>query len=344
MFLLTLGVVLAAVSSVLFNFGLVLQKQGAREQKGLRRLSFNWIKGYLTSKRWLAGTSITICGYASELVAFSIAPFALLQPVYTAGLSTLAVFSVLVAKERFSRLEWTGVIMAVAGASMVVATARPDVDMVAFDKIAWGRLETVLLSSAVVSIALFLVGMRLAERSEVVLGLASGVAFTGAEVLTKAIGIEIAHGPHRMSISLLAQPHTWSIAAGLLFFGILGTYFLQVGFEHGRALIVGGVMGLSADMLPLLSGVAVFGEKLAPGVILGTLRISGIMLALLGASLVAFSEKTQHLVDVLSSGAVDGEEDRVEGEDNLKDLEVSIHSTVARNPEVESGSRETLDL
>lgn len=307
MFLLVLGVVLAAIASVLFNLGLVLQKQGARRQRGLRRLSRQWIKGYLTSSRWLAGTGITICGYSSELVSFAIAPFALVQPVFSAGITTLAFFAVVVAKERFSRSEWAGVAGAATGAVMVVVTARPEFDAVSFEKISWGRLAMVLAAAAVASVALFAVGVRLSSRSEVVLGLASGLGFTGAELLTKVVGIESAHGPSRLSPALLAEPRVWLVLTALVSFGLMGTYFLQVGFEHGRALIVGGVMGLSADMVPLFSGVAVFGEKLAPGPVLGTIRIAGIALALGGASMVAFSKETQRLIEVLEDESAVGE-------------------------------------
>ncbi len=301
MFLLLLGVILAAVASVLFNLGLVLQKQGARAQRGLARLSIAWIKGYLTSRRWLAGTGITIIGYGSELASFAIAPFALVQPVFTAGLVTLAIFSVLVAKERFSRTEWIGVSTAVAGALMVVSTARPEFDAVAFEKISWDRLGVVLAISGLGASLCFAVGARLKAGSEVVIGLASGLGFTGAEMLTKVVGIEAAYGPAARSAALLGRPRFWAVLVGLAVFGLIGTYFLQVGFERGRALIVGGVMSLSADMLPLLSGVVVFGEKLSPGITLGVLRIGGIFLSVTGASMVAFSKETEHLIEALES-------------------------------------------
>jgi drug/metabolite transporter (DMT)-like permease len=305
MFLLVLGVALAAVASVAFNLGLVFQKQGARRQKGLKRLSVPWVKGYLTSRRWLTGTAITICGYASELTSFAIAPFALVQPVFSAGIATLAIFAVVVAHERFSRWEWTGVVAATTGALMVVVTARPEVDSVSFDKIAWGRLTLVLVASAISALVLFALGVRIRRGAEVVIGLASGLGFTGAEVLTKVVGIEAAHGPNRFSVTLFGSPRMWAVIVGLVLFGLVGTYFLQVGFEHGRALIVGGVMGLSADMLPLFSGVAVFGEQLAPGRALGILRMGGILLALAGASMVAFSRETEHLIEALEDDAVD---------------------------------------
>ncbi len=306
---LVLGVALAAAASLLFNLGLVFQKQGAARQRGLKRLSGEWVKGYLTSRRWLAGTAITLVGYGSEFVSFAVAPFAIVQPIFSAGIASLAVLAVLVAKERFTKTEWVGVSTAAVGAALVVLTARPEVDAVSFEKVAWGRLSVVLGSAVVLAGFFYLVGLGVRRAREVVLGLASGVGFTGAEVLTKAVGVEVVHGPRRLSLALLSQPRTWVMAAGLAFFGVLGTYILQVGFEHGRALIVGGVMGLSADILPLLSGVVVFGENLAPGPLLGGLRVSGIVLAVAGASVVAFSPETEQLLEYLGESSGDSEHD-----------------------------------
>jgi drug/metabolite transporter (DMT)-like permease len=294
------GVALAAISAVLFNLGMVLQKQGAVSQRGLSHFSLTWVRGYLRSRRWLAGTGITLVGYCLEFLAFGLAPFVLVQPVYTAGMSTLAIFAVFIAKERFTRLEWIGVTAAVTGAVLVSASARPEADLVGFEKISYGRIGVLLVVTLVFSAGLFWLGSSFQKLSEVTIGLAAGVGFTACEVLTKALSIEALHGPARASIGLLTEGRVLGLVAALAFFASVATYYLQAGFERGRALIVGGVMGLSADMLPLFSGLAVFGEKLTSLGWATTLRSIGLALALGGAATVAFAPSTGHLLEALS--------------------------------------------
>lgn len=297
------GVVMAAVSAVLFNLGMVWQKQGAARQRGLRHFTSAWIKGYLTSRLWWTGTLTTLLGYGLEFWAFALAPFVLIQPVYTAGMTTLAFLAVVVAQERFRPLEWVGMAIAVSGALVVVSSARPAVDAVSVEKTNLTRMLGVLVIAGGVSSLLHVVGRMARHGAEVVLGAASGVGFTGCEVITKALSIEVVHR-RSGTLELWLAPKTWLMLVGLVSYALMGTYFLAVGFERGRALIVGGTMGLSADLLPMASGIAVFGERLVAGGIATWLRIVGVLLVLAGASVVVFAPATERFIWAIEGRAV----------------------------------------
>lgn len=294
---------MAAVASVMFNLGLVLQKEGAIKLPKIRRPDYATVRGFLTARLWLIGTGISLLGYGFEFFAFALAPFVLVQPVFSAGVVTLAFFAVVVAKERLHALEWTGIIITITGAVLVGISANPIIDKVSRERLYVGRLGLALVLAMLLAIVVNRIATQMGHSGEVLFGLSAGLAFTGAEMLTKLLGLELTyrtglhvgpHGPGPVLITILL----------LIVFGLVGTYLLQVGFQHGRALIVGGVMGISADVLPILSGLVVFGERMPVAPFYFWMRVVGIVAAIGGALIVTFSPSTGHFIEQLEHGDI----------------------------------------
>lgn len=284
----------------MFNLGLVLQKEGALRLPKIRHLNWTTVKGFLTARLWMAGTAITLGGYVFEFISFALAPFVLVQPVFSAGIVTLAFFAVVIAKERLCLREWLGVAVAISGALMVAFSVNPAIDEVSRDAILPDRLVIALVLVGIGSVSVNFFAQRFATHNEVLFGLSAGLAFTGTEMLTKLLGLE---GPELIG----ANPRVWPLLT-LIFllvaFGLLGTYLLQIGFQHGRALVIGGVMGLSADILPIVSGLVVFGERMPQSPIRFWVRIAGIVAAISGALVITFSPSTEHFLEQLEHGEI----------------------------------------
>lgn len=304
------GLVAAFIASLMFNFGLVLQKEGAAGLPGAHKLSLETVRLFLSNGRWMAGTSITIGGYGLEFMSFALAPFILVQPVFSAGVISLALFAVIIAGERLHVQEWVGLAVTISGAICVGVTADPQVDRVAHQLVHSGRLPLSLLAALLAAFVAYLAASKPTRASEVLYGLAAGFAFTGSEILTKLVGIHVIEG--RSVLRMLFSPPV----VALIIFGLVGTWMLQVGFQHGRALIVGAVMGIAADVLPMISGLMVFGEAMPSG---GRfyLRLFGMIAAISGALVVTLSPSTEHLMEKLEhfqEGADDGGDVAMTGE------------------------------
>jgi len=100
------------------------------------------------------------------------------------------------------------------------------------------------------------------------LGAAAGILYAAGDVGTKAA----VHGGSRLAfVPALLACH------GLAFVA------LQLGFQRGGALATAGVATLLTNSLPIVAGLAVFGESLPHGA-LGVLRVVAFALVVLGAS------------------------------------------------------------
>lgn len=63
-------------------------------------------------------------------------------------------------------------------------------------------------------------------------------------------------------------------------------------------------MGLSADILPIVSGLVVFGERMPQSQIRYWMRIVGIAAAISGALVITFSPSTEHFLEQLEHGEI----------------------------------------
>ena len=109
-------------------------------------------------------------------------------------------------------------------------------------------------------------------RPGAALGAAAGLLYSGGDVATKAF----ASGTHPVALfgGLLLICH------GLAFVA------LQLAFQRGSALATAGLSTLLTNALPIVAGLAVFGEVM-PGGVAGALRGLGFAATVAGAALLA---------------------------------------------------------
>lgn len=75
------GIAAAALASVLFNVGLILQALQARREPPHLALRPALILVLLRRWRWVLGSGLGLLGVLPQVFAFQVAPFVVVQPV-----------------------------------------------------------------------------------------------------------------------------------------------------------------------------------------------------------------------------------------------------------------------
>jgi drug/metabolite transporter (DMT)-like permease len=273
------AIALAVTGSACMNLGLVLQKRGIVPRSTLPQQrsepSFHFSAH---TPIWYVGIVLMIGGYAVYAAAVSarVAPISLLQPLSASGLLVVAFLAVVYLNERFDAAEWLGVGFLVAGVVLLGLSARgPQLASSGID------LTRYLCFFGVV--AAFAIGVAFAvtivpRRSEVLLGILSGLLFGTGYLNTKALALGI---QDRNAIQTV-------LAACLMTVGLVGGLVaLQLGLRAGRALIVTAVNLVTNQVLVVAGGLVCLGEGFPHETFGFATRIAGFLGILAGILLLA---------------------------------------------------------
>ena len=116
-------VVAAAASCI--NVGKALQKEGTKRLPRLV-LDARVLGTYARDPTWALGMALDVLGGLLMVLAISLAPVSLVQPVAAGGVAVLAVFSHFRLGERLDAREWAGVALAVVGTVGIGAVAEEE--------------------------------------------------------------------------------------------------------------------------------------------------------------------------------------------------------------------------
>jgi drug/metabolite transporter (DMT)-like permease len=273
------GVLISVVSAVLYNVGFVLEKHALGEMDSVhaRRLG-HLLASVASSPVWVIGFCSMLAGLGLQVLALTLVPISVVQPIFVSGIVVLLVLSHVALKEHLGRREWTAVAL-VGAALLTISLSLDSASDQAGTAGAFGSLVLAAIPTVFVAGWLFIGADRMGDarprRAQVrapLYGLSTGLIYGVAALATKAVAALVEkHGLWLSIPHVLASPYLYALvvasAAGLLLF--------QTALQRCPASVVVPVSNVVSSVYVVAVGTAIFGEHLPASAWKLALRVVG---------------------------------------------------------------------
>ena len=263
---------LAVLASTALTVGLYFLKREAERLPSLRggwRIAAWW--AFARDPWWVFGVALQTAGYGLYLLALRGAPLAVVHTALNGGVAFFVVLAVVGLGEHVRPLEWLGVAAVTAG-------------LVALSVSLSGDTVGSVVAQAIVPFSAALVGLSLlallvdptphrAAGLSVASGLMLGLASVYAKALANAESLAAAVGSIDLVLTLAAN--------------VVGFALMQAALQAGRGVVVVPVFSTLSNLVPIVVGIVVYGERLPVHGAAAVLRPLAFALALGGAALLA---------------------------------------------------------
>lgn len=261
--MMTLAIVLAAVAACCFAGTVHLQHSAVHQATTGPVLRLRSVRTILRSPGWYAGLGLAGLGAVLHILALTMAPIAVVQPI---GVLTL-VLTVLLARTKLTRSVITAVVMSVAGligfvvlSAVATNTALPAPDL--------ASAQWAVLGAAGLTVA----ARYTRDRARcLVLALATAVLFGFTSALVRAAAVAPLTG--ELAVLVIAE----AVAAVLA-----GVWLLHQAYASGPAAIVAGATTIVDPFVAVLIGVFAYGEmtpgQLAGMAVPGVVAVAGLVM------------------------------------------------------------------
>lgn len=290
--LIAVGLVVAA--SFGFAGGAVMQHMAvsSHQKPGQRRvMTLRQVRALLFEPRWLLGLLLLTVGVALHVVALSMAPVTVVQPVGILAVPWAVLLAARIYGYRSSVPVWLAVSVTIAGVVGLTVLSMRFSD----DAQASMELSAVLLAIVVCGG----IGGTLAAVSHTVpevfrsLALAGGgaVLFGLTSALVKSLFVALRAGAHPLS------PEITVSSLGVLVTCVIGSWMIQQAYAVGYPEIVVGALTTIDPVVAVAYGLLVLGEGVAISVPVVVAMVSFGVVAVLGvAALTRYHPATQRHV------------------------------------------------
>ena len=287
--LLVLGLLAALVASACFNIGVLLQAIEARNEPKSLQLRLSLLTALLRRRRWLLGLLLGLIGVVPQLIALSLAPFAVVQPALSAGLLLLLAFGTRTLGESVHWPEWTGVAAIIGGIALVAAGSPTHAEA--------HRRGVVVLVVALLPLVVALAPFPLRatrHNSALFIVIASGLGFAATNIAAKLTSDDLAARTYWSAAA-------WSLVA--VVGGIAATITNMTGFQRRRATMVVPVITAVQTYVPILLEPLFLHESWSTAPFDGVPIVLGLVLAATGSTLVARTTAVGEMSSAASSGS-----------------------------------------
>jgi drug/metabolite transporter (DMT)-like permease len=285
------GVLISAISAILYNVGFVLEKHALGEMESVhaRRL-LHLLGSVISSPVWVIGFCSMLVGLGLQVVALSLVPISVVQPIFVSGIVVLLVLSHVSLKEHLGRREWAAIAL-VALALLSISLSLDSTSDQAGTAGAFGSLVAAAVPTIAVAFWLFLLADRLRDgggrRGAIrapLFGLASGLMYGVASLATKAVSAIVEkRGVWESIPHVLASPYLYALVATSVF----GLLLFQTALQRCPASVVVPISNVVSSVYVVAVGTAIFGEHLPAADWKLTLRVFGFVAVFVSVLLLA---------------------------------------------------------
>lgn len=280
-----LGIAVAALATTSYNIGLIVEKRALRRLPPIdARHAVALLRTVLLDPAWMVGFALMSCGLGFQVVALTLAPVSVVQPVIGSGVVILVALSAVVLRERLGRLELGCVLVVVVAIGAIALSATGAAGKVGYQ--ASGLLiAAVAIPTCLVALAVGATSLRTSPRGKhrapaigVSYALSSGLLYGVATLALKALSGDIFHHSGRVPdlvLTVLTSPYPY-LTVGCSAVALL---IFQTGLQRCRVSIVGPVSNITGSVFFLVAGTWLFGERLPANPAELALRAGGILAA-----------------------------------------------------------------
>jgi drug/metabolite transporter (DMT)-like permease len=280
-----LAVAVALLATTSYHLGLILEKRALAQLPAIdARHAARLLRILLTAPAWLAGFALMLCGFGLQVVALSLAPVSVVQPVLGSGVVILLVLSRIVLRETLGRLE-LACVLAMAGAIVVIALSATGSAGHVGHQTSGLLLAAVAVPASLLAIGLGASALRPGPSGRhrvpgngVSYAVASGLLYGVATLAIKGLsGVIAQHGALSAGLvfAVAGSPYPY-VTVGCSAIGML---IFQTGLQRCRVSIVGPVSNISGSVFFIVAGTWLFGERLPADPAKLALRLAGIVVA-----------------------------------------------------------------
>ncbi len=182
-----LGLLAAVAASVSFNVGIVLQAADARLEPEGEGLRLSLLANLARRRRWIAGFLLGGVGFGLQVIALSLVPFVVVQPVLAAGLLLMLYLGVRMLGERVGWAEVGGVLGITVGIGLLAWGQPTGTETLRSE----GAVISVMGTMTLVSLLPFALRGRGRLDSSTFVIVASALAYGAANIATKLVSDSI---------------------------------------------------------------------------------------------------------------------------------------------------------
>lgn len=281
---------LGVVASVLLAAGLVMMKSRgealpAASGAGAPRAILRWFRDPM----WLTGIGVETAGYALYVIALAGAPVSLLAVMMQGGIALFVVIAAIFLGERADPREWIGIGGIIAAMILLAWSMGSGAAQGGVEPAALMMLSGVAVGAA----AAPAIDSRL-RRSGVAAAIASGIVFGLGSLYTKVLADAfVAHGGVAISWIFVNPWLYLTIAANAA-----GLVMLQNAFHQARGIIAMPLSSACSNLVPIVGGMAAFGERLPAEPLGAGMRVGAFLLTIGAGALLAGSREESAAIKV----------------------------------------------
>jgi drug/metabolite transporter (DMT)-like permease len=309
----TAGIALAVASAAMYSIGFVIEKRATRRLPEIHiRQTVQMVTTLFRDPLWIVGFLLLGCGLLTQVLALSLAPITIVQPLSVSGIVLLLILSHFFLGDRLGRAEYLG-ITAILCALIVLGLSVDHHEDAVSATTSLARVLEVGLPAVAFAFGLFVLAdrikgtnVRTAHLKAPLFGMSSGLMYGVAALGVKEVSTIVKHdGLVRSVPHDLASPGLYLMLATT----VIGFLIFQTALQRTTASVFVPVNTVASSGYFIIAGTVLFHERLPSTIGPLLLRSGAFALTLMGLFFLTMSKKNDISPELHDALEIVGPED-----------------------------------